>query len=208
MRYISDGRCDQNIPTRLKLPYSKKALSRDFFLAERSLCTPFFVSKQTILENIRKGGQLCSAYQSPILAFSIGNSLTSMQTCAFLFYYRVMHWLLLYRSVSSFKVTFAREFVQGQSWAQFWTWRATPCNCLPLRKSKNATRQSVVVKRANTLTLSLSSCLCVFANAKTKTSSRRKRAIAASIGSCQKLFHCRYNLNRSFLSTFNCTDFL
>ena len=204
MRYISEGRCDQNIPRRLKLPCSKKGIIQGNFLARRSLCTPFFVSKQTILENIKKGGQLCSAYQSPILAFSIGNSLTSMQTCAFLFYYRVMHWLLLYRSVSSFKVTFAREFVQGQTW----TWRATPRNCLPLRKSKNATRQSVVVKRANTLTLSLSSCLCVFANAKTKTSSRRKRAIAASIGSCQKLFHCRYNLNWSFLSTFNCTDFL
>jgi len=182
----------------LKRHHPGKFFSRNVFVHA------LFVSKQTILENIKKGGQLCSAYQSPILAFSIGNSLTSMQTCAFLFYYRVMHWLLLYRSVSSFKVTFAREFVQGQSW----TWRATPCNCLPLRKSKNATRQSVVVKRANTLTLSLSSCLCVFANAKTKTSSRRKRAIAASIGSCQKLFHCRYNLNWSFLSTFNCTDFL
>ena len=182
----------------LKRHHPGKFFSRNVFVHA------LFVSKQTILENIKKGGQLCSAYQSPILAFSIGNSLTSMQTCAFLFYYRVMHWLLLYRSVSSFKVTFAREFVQGQSW----TWRGTPRNCLPLRKSKNATRQSVVVKRANTLTLSLPSCLCVFANAKTKTSSRRKRAIAASIGSCQKLFHCRYNLNRSFLSTFNCTDFL
>jgi len=37
--------------------------------------------------------------------------------------------------------------------------------------------------------------LIVGGNVKTKTSSRRKRAIAASIGSCQKLFHCRYNLN-------------
>ena len=168
--HISDGRCDQNIPRRQKLPYSKKASSREFF-SRKVFVHALFVSKQTILENIKKGGQLCSAYQSPILAFSIGNSLTSMQTCAFLFYYRVMHWLLLYRSVSSFKVTFAREFVQGQSW----TWRATPRNCLPLRKSKNATRQSVVVS-GQTLWHCL--CLRVFVYLQT----RRQRQVVVESG--------------------------
>ena len=36
------------------------------FFSRKVFVHALFVSKQTILENIKKGGQLCSAYQSPI----------------------------------------------------------------------------------------------------------------------------------------------
>ena len=44
-------------------------------------------------------------------------SLNSMQTCAFLFYYRLLHWLLLYCSVSSFEAIFCAP---NCSWLQNW----------------------------------------------------------------------------------------